>query len=145
MKSVGEVMAVGRSFEEAIQKAARMLQVGVYGLVANENYSFRSLEKELRQPTDERLFGIAEALKKGFTVDRIHELTRIDRWFLHKIKSVVDCEARLRGCRLGDPRRRTSSSRRNGKASPTSRSPSSPDRRSSRSEDGGRTPASSRP
>ncbi|NTU52078.1 MAG: carbamoyl-phosphate synthase large subunit, partial [Candidatus Aminicenantes bacterium] len=101
MKSVGEVMAVGRSFEEAIQKAARMLQVGVYGLVANENYSFRSLEKELRQPTDERLFGIAEALKKGFTVDRIHELTRIDRWFLHKIKSVVDCEARLCGRRLG--------------------------------------------
>ncbi|MBP1660104.1 MAG: carB, partial [Candidatus Aminicenantes bacterium] len=100
MKSVGEVMAVGRSFEEAIQKAARMLQVGVYGLVANENYSFRSLEKELRQPTDERLFGIAEALKKGFTVDRIHGLTRIDRWFLHKIKSVVDCEARLRGRRL---------------------------------------------
>ncbi|MBE3131338.1 MAG: carbamoyl-phosphate synthase (glutamine-hydrolyzing) large subunit, partial [Acidobacteria bacterium] len=101
MKSVGEVMAIGRSFEEAIQKAARMLQVGVYGLVANENYSFRNLEKELRQPTDERLFGIAEALKKGFTVDRIHELTRIDRWFLHKIKSVVDCEARLRGRRLG--------------------------------------------
>jgi len=101
MKSVGEVMAVGRSFEEAIQKAARMLQVGVYGLVANENYSFRSLEKELRQPTDERLFGIAEALKKGFSVDRIHGLTRIDRWFLHKIKSVVDCETRLRGRRLG--------------------------------------------
>ena len=101
MKSVGEVMAIGRSFEEAIQKATRMLQIGVYGLVANENYSFRSLEKELRQPTDERLFGIAEALKKGLTVDRIHELTRIDRWFLHKIKSVVDCEARLRGRRLG--------------------------------------------
>ncbi len=100
MKSVGEVMAVGRSFEEAIQKAARMLQVGVYGLVANANYVFRNLEKELRQPTDERLFGIAEALKKGFTVDRIHELTRIDRWFLHKIKSVVDCEERLRGRRL---------------------------------------------
>ena len=100
MKSVGEVMAVGRSFEEAIQKAARMLQVGVYGLVANENYSFRSLEKELRQPTDERLFGIAEALKKGFSVDRIHALTRIDRWFLEKIKSIVDCEARLSGRRL---------------------------------------------
>ena len=101
MKSVGEVMAVGRSFEEAIQKAARMLQVGVYGLVANENYSFRSLEKELRQPTDERLFGIAEALKKVFSVDRIHALTRIDRWFLHKIKNVVDCEARLRAHRTG--------------------------------------------
>jgi len=100
MKSVGEVMAVGRSFEEAIQKAARMLQIGMYGLVANENYSFESLEKELRHPTDERLFGIAEAFKKGFTVPRIHELTRIDRWFLHKIKNIVDCEARLGGRRL---------------------------------------------
>ena len=96
MKSVGEVMAVGRSFEEAIQKAARMLQIGMYGLVANENYSFENLEKGLRHPTDERLFGIAEALKKGFTIPRIHELTRIDRWFLHKIKNIVDCEARLR-------------------------------------------------
>ncbi len=100
MKSVGEVMAIGRSFEEAVQKAARMLQVGVYGLVANENYAFRSLEKELRQPTDERLFGITEALQKGLTVNRIHDLTRIDRWFLEKIKSVVDCEGRLRGRRL---------------------------------------------
>jgi carbamoyl-phosphate synthase large subunit len=101
MKSVGEVMAIGRSFEEAIQKAARMLQIGVYGLVANENYSFENLEKELRHPTDERLFGIAEALKKGFTVQRIHELTRIDKWFLHKIKNIVDCEARVRGRKLG--------------------------------------------
>ena len=122
MKSVGEVMAVGRSFEEAIQKAARMLQVGVYGLVANENYSFRNLEKELRQPTDERLFGIAEALKKGFTVDRIHELTRIDRWFLHKIKSVVDCEAAPPRAGVSTPSRRTFSSRPSGRASPTSRS-----------------------
>jgi carbamoyl-phosphate synthase large subunit len=101
MKSVGEVMAIGRSFEEAIQKAARMLQIGMYGLVANENYSFENLEKELRHPTDERLFGIAEALKKGFSVERIHELTRIDQWFLHKIKNIVDCEARLRAHKLG--------------------------------------------
>jgi carbamoyl-phosphate synthase large subunit len=99
MKSVGEVMAIGRSFEEAIQKAARMLQIGMYGLVANENYSFENLEKELRHPTDERLFGIAEALKKGTTVERIHELTRIDRWFLEKIKAIVECEARVRACR----------------------------------------------
>ncbi len=77
-----------------------MLQIGMYGLVANENYSFENLEKELRHPTDERLFGIAEALKKGLPVERIHELTRIDRWFLHKIKNIVDCEARLRGRRL---------------------------------------------
>jgi carbamoyl-phosphate synthase large subunit len=100
MKSVGEVMAVGRSFEEAIQKAARMLQIGMYGLVANENYSFENLEKELRHPTDERLFGIAEALKKGLTVTRIHELTRIDSWFLHKIQNIVECEARIRSHRL---------------------------------------------
>jgi carbamoyl-phosphate synthase large subunit len=101
MKSVGEVMAVGRSFEEAIQKAARMLQIGMYGLVANENYSFENLEKELSHPTDERLFGIAEALKKGTTVQRIHELTRIDKWFLHKIQNIVECEARIRSRRLG--------------------------------------------
>ncbi len=100
MKSVGEVMAIGRSFEEALQKAARMLQIGVYGVVCNTNYAFDDLEKELRQPTDERLFGIAEALRKGMTVGRIHELTRIDRWFLSKIASIVDCEGRLRGRRL---------------------------------------------
>jgi transcriptional regulator with XRE-family HTH domain len=100
MKSVGEVMAIGRSFEEAIQKAARMLQIGMYGLVANANYSFENLEKGLRQPTDERLFGIAEALGKGWSVDRIHELTRIDKWFLHKIKSVVDLGTELRTHRL---------------------------------------------
>ena len=100
MKSVGEVMAIGRSFEEAVQKAARMLQIGVYGLVANANYSFASLERELRHPTDERLFGIAEAFAKGWSVDRVHELTRIDRWFLHKIRSVVAVEAKLKGYRL---------------------------------------------
>jgi carbamoyl-phosphate synthase large subunit len=100
MKSVGEVMAVGRSFEEAVQKAARMLQIGVYGLVANANYSFANLERELRHPTDERLFGIAEAFAKGWSVDRVHELTRIDRWFLHKIRSVVAVEAKLKGYRL---------------------------------------------
>ena len=100
MKSVGEVMAIGRSFEEAIQKAARMLQIGMYGLVANANYSFENLEKGLRQPTDERLFGIAEALGKGWSVDRIHELTRIDTWFLRKIKSVIDLGTELRTHRL---------------------------------------------
>ncbi len=100
MKSVGEVMAIGRTFEEAIQKAARMLQIGMYGVVCNANYSFADLEKELRQPTDERLFGIAEAFNKGLAVSRVHELTRIDAWFLHKIKSITDCEARLRAHRL---------------------------------------------
>ncbi len=102
MKSVGEVMAIGRSFEEAIQKATRMLQIGMYGVVGNESYSFRDLEKELSQPTDERLFGIAEALRKGWSVDRIHRLTRIDRWFLFKIKSIVDLAETLRGRALHD-------------------------------------------
>ena len=100
MKSVGEVMALGRSFEEAVQKAARMLQVGMYGLVANENYSFRNLERKLRQPTDERLFGIAEALRLGYTVNRIHSLTKIDRWFLFKLANIVECSARLTEYRL---------------------------------------------
>ena len=102
MKSVGEVMAIGRSFEEAIQKATRMLQIGMYGVVGNESYSFTDLEKELAQPTDERLFGIAEALRKGWSVDKIHRLTKIDRWFLSKIKAVVDLGERLRGHALRD-------------------------------------------
>jgi carbamoyl-phosphate synthase large subunit len=102
MKSVGEVMAIGRNFEEALQKATRMLQIGMYGVVGNESYSFQNLEKELRQPTDERLFGIAEALKKGWTVDRIHHLTKVDRWFITKIRNIVEVEAGLRGRRLAD-------------------------------------------
>ena len=102
MKSVGEVMAIGRSFEEAIQKATRMLQIGMYGVVGNESYSFSDLEKELSQPTDERLFGVAEALRKGWSVDRIHRLTKIDRWFLFKIKAIVDLAETLRGRALHD-------------------------------------------
>ncbi len=74
-----------------------MLQIGVYGVVGNDSYAFDDLELELRQPTDERLFGVAEALKKGWDVDRIHQLTKIDRWFITKIKNIVDTEARLRG------------------------------------------------
>ena len=100
MKSVGEVMAIGRSFEEALQKAARMLQIGMYGLVCNENYSFEDLEKELANPTDERLFGITEALKKNYSIDRIHELTKVDCWFLHKIRNVVELERKLKGKKL---------------------------------------------
>jgi len=102
MKSVGEVMAIGRNVEEAIQKAARMLQIGVYGLVANKNYSFANLQNELQNPTDERLFGIAEAFRKGWSVARIHELTRIDGWFLRKIRNVVEIESRLRQLAPGE-------------------------------------------
>lgn len=100
MKSVGEVMAIGRSFEEALQKAIRMLQVGMYGFVGNENYSFQNLEKELAHPTDERIFGIAEAFQKGWSVEKVAHLTKIDPWFLHKMKGLVEMEKQLRGLNL---------------------------------------------
>lgn len=96
MKSVGEVMSLGRSFEEVLQKAIRMLDVGMKGFVGNE-LQFENLDKELSEPTDKRIFAIAEALKQGFTVDRIHELTKITKWFLYKMKNIVDIETKLRG------------------------------------------------
>lgn len=88
MKSVGEVMAIGRTFEETLQKAIRMLQVGMYGVVCND-IVFKDLEKALEEPTDNRVFAIAEALK-SYSIDRIHDLTQIDKWFLAKIKNIVD-------------------------------------------------------
>jgi carbamoyl-phosphate synthase large subunit len=90
MKSVGEVMAIGRTFEETLQKAIRMLQVGMYGLVCNDIH-FDDLEKELQNPTDRRIFAIAEAVK-SYSIEDIHSFTRIDRWFLYKIKNIVDLE-----------------------------------------------------
>ena len=95
MKSVGEIMAIGRTFEEALQKALRMLGTGMEGLVGN-GLEFSQLDKELREPTDERIFAIAEALKEGFSIDRIHELSRIDRWFLYKIGNIIQMEKTLR-------------------------------------------------
>lgn len=100
MKSVGEVMAIGRSFEEAFQKALRMLQVGMYGFVGNENYSFKNLEKELAHPTDERIFGVAEAFKKGWSVEKVAHLTKIDPWFLHRMRGLVEMEKQLRSLSL---------------------------------------------
>ncbi|MBI4153229.1 carbamoyl-phosphate synthase (glutamine-hydrolyzing) large subunit, partial [Candidatus Woesearchaeota archaeon] len=88
MKSVGEVMAIGRTFEETIQKAVRMLGIGVQGLLTD--IKFQNIENELKNPTDKRLYAIAEALHQGITVDRIHELTKIDRWFLYKIQNVIE-------------------------------------------------------
>lgn len=88
MMSVGEVMAVGRKFEEALQKALRMLEIGVSGIVDNDNMKFADLDEELMHPSDERIFAIAEAISKGYSIDKIHELTRIDKWFLHKIKNI---------------------------------------------------------
>ncbi len=94
MKSVGEVMAIGRNFEEVIQKAIRMLNIGMYGLVLNK-VSFKGLEKELSRPTDKRLFAIVEAIKSGYSIDKIHELTRIDKWFLYKIENIVNIEKNI--------------------------------------------------
>jgi len=96
MKSVGEVMAIGRKFEEALQKALRMLEIGVDGLVANEHCRPEGLEKELSEPTDMRIFAVAEAVRRGWSVERIRELSHIDPWFLHKIGRIVAVEEELR-------------------------------------------------
>ena len=96
MKSVGEVMAIGRSFEEALQKAIRMLQVGMYGVVGND-ISFDDVKKALKEPTDNRIFAVAEALK-SLSIDEIHDLTQIDRWFLSKIKNIVELNGKIENC-----------------------------------------------
>lgn len=91
MKSVGEVMAIGRKFEEALQKAIRMLDIGANGIVCNsERFRFEDVEHFLEEPGEERLFAIAQALENGFSVDRINELTNINKWFLYKIKNIID-------------------------------------------------------
>ncbi len=99
MKSVGEVMAIGRTFEEALQKAVRMLDIGMDGVTGN-NLIFDSLEKELKEPTDKRIFAIAEAIRKGFSIDRIYSLSKVDRWFLYKIKNLVDTADEISKYRL---------------------------------------------
>ncbi|HOJ37202.1 MAG TPA: carbamoyl-phosphate synthase (glutamine-hydrolyzing) large subunit [Ignavibacteriales bacterium] len=93
MKSVGEVMAIGRTFEEAIQKGLRMIGQGMHGFVGNNHLNFNSLsdiENELLNPTDMRIFAIAEALEKGITVEKIHDITKIDKWFLYKLENIVN-------------------------------------------------------
>ncbi len=102
MKSVGEVMAIGRTFPEALQKALRMLEIGARGLIGDEQIRFDDLEEELRHPTDERIFALARAMDKGWTLEKIHDLTRIDFWFLHKIEEVVQIAATLRQFAGGD-------------------------------------------
>ncbi len=94
MKSVGEVMAIGRTFEEALQKALRMLGTGMHGLVLNR-LVFTNVKEELAHPTHRRVFAICEAFSKGMTVDEVHDLTDIDRWFLHRVKGVVDLMGKL--------------------------------------------------
>ena len=95
MKSVGEVMSIGRKFEESLQKALRMLETGADGVVLNDNFKFKDIKQELARPTEERIFAIAEALKSGMTVDEIHEITHITTWFLEKINNLVEIEKEL--------------------------------------------------
>ncbi len=90
MKSVGEIMSIGRSFEEVIQKGLRMIGQGMHGFVGNEHTHFDNLDEELANPTDLRIFSIASALEEGYTIERISELTKIDSWFLGKLKNIVD-------------------------------------------------------
>ncbi|GAE22733.1 carbamoyl-phosphate synthase large chain [Bacteroides pyogenes JCM 10003] len=95
MKSVGEIMSIGRSFEEIIQKGLRMIGQGMHGFVGNNGVRFDDLEKELSCPTDLRIFALAQALEEGYTIERIHELTKIDPWFLGKLKNIVDYKEKL--------------------------------------------------
>ncbi len=95
MKSVGEIMSIGRSFEEMIQKGLRMIGQGMHGFVGNDHTRFEDLDKELSHPTDLRIFAIAQALEDGYTVDKIEELTKIDKWFLERLKHIVDLKHKL--------------------------------------------------
>ncbi|MDE5845503.1 MAG: carbamoyl-phosphate synthase (glutamine-hydrolyzing) large subunit [Muribaculaceae bacterium] len=90
MKSVGEVMAIGRTFEEAIQKGLRMIGQGMHGFVGNRDIKINDIEKALKAPTDKRIFVIAKAMTDGYTVDQIHDLTKIDRWFLYKLRNIFE-------------------------------------------------------
>ena len=95
MKSVGEIMSIGRSFEEMIQKGLRMIGQGMHGFVGNDHTKFDNLEDALSNPTDLRIFAIAQALEEGYTIDHIEELTKIDKWFLERLKHIVDLKHQL--------------------------------------------------
>ena len=98
MKSVGEVMAIGRNFEEAIQKGLRMIGQGMHGFVDNKELAIADIDAALREPTDKRIFVLSKALQHGYTIDQIHELTKIDKWFLQKLQHLVDINKDL--CRF---------------------------------------------
>lgn len=95
MKSVGEIMSIGRSFEEMIQKGLRMIGQGMHGFVGNDHTRFDNLDEELSNPTDLRVFAIAQALEEGYTIEKIEELTKIDPWFLSRLKNIVDLKHKL--------------------------------------------------
>ena len=96
MKSVGEVMAIGRNFEEAIQKGLRMIGQGMHGFVENKELEIPDIDAALREPTDKRIFIISKAMHKDYTIDQIHELTKIDKWFLQKLKHIIDIDEQLK-------------------------------------------------
>ena len=98
MKSVGEVMAIGRTFEEAIQKGLRMIGQGMHGFVENKELQINDIDSALREPTDKRIFIISKALQKGYTIDQINELTKIDRWFLEKLNHIIAIDKQLKRC-----------------------------------------------
>ena len=100
MKSVGEVMAIGRNFEEAIQKGLRMIGQGMHGFVENKELEISDIDKSLRERTDKRVFVISTARHKGYSVDETHDLTKIDRWFLNKLKHIIDIDERLKKCNV---------------------------------------------
>ena len=95
MKSVGEIMSIGRTFEEIIQKGLRMIGQGMHGFVGNDHTRFTNLDDELANPTDLRIFAIAQALEEGYSIERIYELTKIDPWFIGKLKNIVDYKHKL--------------------------------------------------
>ena len=95
MKSVGEIMSIGRTFEELLQKGLRMIGQGMHGFVGNDHVKFDNLDEELANPTDLRIFAIAQALEEGYTIDRIYELTKIDPWFIERMKNIVDFKHKL--------------------------------------------------
>ena len=103
MKSVGEVMAIGRTFEEAIQKGLRMIGQGMHGFVENKELVISDVDKALREPTDKRIFIISKAMRAGYTVDQLHELTRIDKWFLQKLQNIMDTSLELHDCVWNSP------------------------------------------
>ena len=95
MKSVGEVMAIGRNFEEAIQKGLRMIGQGMHGFVENKELEIDDIEAALQEPTDKRIFVISKAMHRGYSIDQIHDLTKIDKWFLYKLKHIIDIDETL--------------------------------------------------
>lgn len=99
MKSVGEVMAIGRTFEEAIQKGLRMIGQGMHGFVENKELEIADIDAALREPTDKRIFIISKAMKQGYSIEQIHELTKIDKWFLQKLQNIIRTAVELHACK----------------------------------------------